>query len=93
MTARLLEAGAMLSVSARVPAAGVQTVRCVWAGSMLALGRERGVVNRGVVCMGEGCRGVSGMGGWVEGGGCRVQLALVSLYNKGGMWIGLRRGC
>ena len=69
VTAWLLEAGAMLSVSARVPAAGVQTVCCVWAGSMLALGRERGVVNRGVVCMGEGCRGVSGMGGWVEGGG------------------------
>ena len=74
VTARLLVAGAMLFVSARVPAAGVKRVRCVWAGSRLAGGRERGVVNRGVVCMGEGCRGVGRMGGWVMGDGRYVRF-------------------
>ena len=70
LAARLLVAVAVLLVlvSACVPAAGVKTVRCVLAGSRLGGWWVRGVVNKGVFC-----RGVGGMGGWVEGGGgCRV---------------------
>ena len=44
--------------------------------STLCVGRQqvRGVDTRGVVCMGEGCRGVGRMGGWVMGDGRYVRF-------------------
>ena len=61
-TVRLLGAGAMLSVSARVPAAVVKTVRCGWAGGRLGGEREGGCQQRG------GLHGGGSQGGWMVWG-------------------------
>ena len=91
----LLGVGAMLAVSAKLPVAGVKTVHCVWAGSRLGV-REGGLwTPEGWFAWGRVAGGwvVWGGGLWEMGGMySKVSLVLVSLYSKGRMWIGLKRG-